>query len=403
MQDIFAFIKQSVLETSTPIDCTQDTQILGFEIGGAEPENSKRRFLFEVEGKIYRFEGNNLLLLDCDKSCREVLELGNTAAELLAVTDIPSWCGKYIYPIIALSSPANASVMPSVALGIKAKSFNDIFQKSQLSPVYYLGENSKIADIDFTKATTGGGQASLQIKLLQDNIWSSFMSIDDALNKNCQAFQLKTLQTVTSSSGSSSSQITGVEIDYCKFSGEVTSEYGALYFKAEDFDEDLSTAYCLIKHNYLDDNDLKVFACFDDLPTEIEEVLGVGTGSPQTFDVEEGIDFDSLKIFVGGVMSLEYTLNAAAGTLTITAPEGEEISIKYKCKLAAENWLELEKQFTILDENAYSGDEKNSFTSRYVLRLEGVEKSKVAKIKVENRAGLYDAVEIYKVAAGFSL
>ena len=402
MNDIFKFVKRGLLTTTKPIDCTQETTISGFEIGGTEPSTSQRRVVFEVEGKMYRFEGNNLLQIDCEKTVAEVLAKGNTVAELLQVTDIPAWCGKYIYPVIALESEADAVVMPSIKLGVKVKSFSDIFQTSELSPIFTADLNSKISAINFTKSVEGGGTASLQVRLLQDSVWSPFMSVDDAIGQKCQAIQLKALQTVTSSSGSSSSQVTGVEVTYIKNADEIASEVSTLYFKSEDFAEDLSTGYILIKHNYIADNVLKVFVSFDDAPGVFDEVLGTGTGAAQSFAVEGGIDFDSLEIFVDDIKTYDFTLNATAKTLSITAPAGSEIRAKYLYNISAENWLEAEKQYTEPDTNSYSGESALSYSSRYVYRLETAEKSKVAKVKLQNTAGS-SQFEIDSVSVGFSL
>ena len=407
MNDIFKFVKRGLLTTTKPIDCTQETTISGFEIGGTEPSTSQRRVVFEVEGKMYRFEGNNLLQIDCEKNCAEVLAKGNTVAELLQVTDISAWCGKYIYPVIALESEADAVVMPSIKLGVKVKSFSDIFQTSDLSPIFTA------------KSVEGGGTASLQVRILQDSVWSPFMSVDDAVGQKCQAIQLKALQTVTSSSGSSSSQVTGVEVTYIKNADEIASEVSTLYFKSEDFAEDLSTGYILIKHNYIADNVLKVFVSFDDAPGVFDEVLGTGTGAAQSFAVEGGIDFDSLEIFVDDIKTYDFTLNATAKTLSLSAPAGSEIRAKYLYNISAENWLEAEKQYTELDTNSYSGADfafettnlpiysstnttNLTYSPRYVYRLETAEKSKVAKVKLQNAAGS-SQFEIYSVSVGFSL
>ena len=402
MNDVFKFVKQSLLTTSKPIDLTQETTVAGFEIGGTEPSTGKRRALFEVDGKFYRFEGNNLMQVTCDKTFADVFTKGNTTAELLQVTDVPSWCGKLIYPLIALESLADAAVMPSIKLGIKVKSFSDIFQTSELSPIYELDSKSKITAINFEKSVEGGGMASLQVRLKQEEIWTPFMSIEDAVGQSTQAIQLKALQTVTSSSGSSSSQITGAEVSYIKNADEIAAEVSTLYFQAEDFTEDLATAYILIKHNFLADNELKVFVSFDDLPKVFDAVLGTGTGAAQTFTVEEGIDTGSLEIFIDDVKTYDFTLNAAAKTLKLTAPAGAEIKAKYLYNISAENWLEGELQYTELEQNSYGGEVENIFTSRYVYRLEVAEKSKVAKVKIQNKAGS-TPLEIYKVGVGFSL
>ena len=378
MTDNFKFRRQSLLLTTTPINLTNETSVTGFSIGGTEPTDCKRRFLFEVEGKLYKFTGNSIIQVDCDKVIDEVLENGNTAAELLAVTDTSTWCGKLIYPIIALDAPANSSVMPTVKLAFKVKSFSDVYQTAEFSPIYELGESARFISVDFEKAVTGGATATLQARLRQDNVWTDWMSLDDAKNKICQAVQLKANYSVTSSSGSSSAQITNAEIFYTRDSNKITSYTSILYLKPEDFSDNLSVCYVLVNHSLLMNCDLKAFVCYDDAPFEKSEVLGTGSGLVQNFSVEDGIDFDSLQVQVGGINTFDYTLNTSTKTLSITAPAGKEISISYKYNLAAENWQEMDLQFSKFDSNFNS----SSWISRFVHRLETVDKSKVAKVKV---------------------
>ena len=418
MRDKFQLVKQSILTTTKAVDLTLATAVTGFEIGGVEPSTSKRRIVFEVDGKIYKFEGNELLQIDCEKNSAEVLAKGNTVAELMQVTDISAWCGKMIYPVIALESLAAASVKPSIKLGIKAKSFSDIYQKAEASQIFKLGELSKISAINFSKSEEGGGNANLQVRLLQDS-WTDFMTVAEAIGKSAKAIQLKGVLNVSSATGASTAKITGAEIKYSQNADEIASEVSTLYFKAEDFAEDLSTGYILIKHNYIADNVLKVFVSFDDAPGVFDEVLGTGTGAAQSFEVEEGIDFDSLEIFVDDIKTYDFTLNAETKTLSINAPAGSEIRAKYLYNISAENWLEAEKQYTEPDTNSYSGADfafettnlpiysstnttNLTYSSRYVYRLETAEKSKVAKVKLQNTAGS-SQFEIYSVSVGFSL
>ena len=144
------------------------------------------------------------------------------------------------------------------------------------------------------------------------------------------------------------------------------------------FAENLSVCYLTVFHTALLDCELKAFVTYDELPLEFEGVLGVGSGASQTFNLESGIDLDTLEIKIGGVKTFDFTFNAAAGILTLTAPTDAEISAKYKYNLAAENWQEMELQFTEFDKNFETG----LFVSRFVDRLETADKSKVAKAKI---------------------
>ncbi len=364
--------------TTVPFDFAQETSITGFTIGGAEPTDSKRKILFEVDGKLYKFSGDNLLEVECEKTAADVLENGNTVAELLAVTDISDWCGRYVYPIIAIDAPADAAVMPSISLAAKVKSFNDIFQKSELSPVFELGRNVKFITVNFDKTVTGGATANIQVRLRQNNLWSSWLNLSDAENTICQAVQLRGNYTVTSTSGSSTAKIDDAEIIYSAYADAVTSYTSTLYLKPEDFSEDLQTCYLLVEHSVLINCDLRAFVCYDDAPLEKKEVLGIGSGASQTFLIEDGIDFDSLQVQIDGINTFDFTLNASAKTLSLTAPSGSEISVVYLYNLAPENWLEMELQYTEFDTNFNSGNWK----SRFVHRLDTLENSKVIKFKI---------------------
>ena len=372
------FQEQSLLLTTTPFNLSQETSVTGFEIGGVEPDTSKRRILFEVDGKIFKFEGNNLIQIDCDKTADSVLEFGNSVQELLQVTDISEWCGKIVYPIIALQSDLPAAVKPTISLGVKVKSFNDIFQKAELSPIFELGEKAKFLSVTFEKAVSGGGTANLQVRLRQENIWSAFMSVEEAANQICQAVQLKANFSVTSTSGTSSAAISNAEINFVKFSEETAATTSTIYLKPVTFSENLSVCYLTVFHAKLYDCELKAFVSYDELPLEFEGVLGTGTGETQNFTLESGIDLDTLEIFVAGVKTFNFTFNAAENNLSLIAEIGAEISAKYKYNLAAENWQEMELQFTTFDENFDTG----LFVSRFVDRLEVAEKSKVAKVKI---------------------
>ena len=384
MQDKMELRKEALLKTSTPLDFTNENEIEGFEIGGVQPIGAERKLLFEVEGKIFKFDGNNLIEIDFtpeEIDIDAVLENGNSVDELKQVANISDWAGKKVFPIIALTAAADLNVMPSISIAAKVKSYSDIFQRQEILPVFELGEKAKIVSVDFEKEISGGGDVSLEIRLRNENVWGGWISIADAEGKICQAAQLRSTLSVTSTSGSSTAYLKSATINFAADADKISSDVSTIYFTPEEFDSDLTTCYILIKHSKLCGNDLKCFVNFQSSPEEkINFELGTGADAPQNFTLDEGIDFDSFVLEIDGVPSKNYSIDAKEKILTLTAPVGKKITVSYKYNLAAENWQECEKQFTTLDKNF----EKNIWTSRFVCRLDKPENSSIANVKIES-------------------
>ena len=93
---------QTMLQATEPWNTAGETSITGFNIEGTQPDGSKRRFIFRVDDKLVKFDGNNLVEFEYSLTPENILYNGNTAEELAAVTNIPAWLGKKIYPIIAM-------------------------------------------------------------------------------------------------------------------------------------------------------------------------------------------------------------------------------------------------------------------------------------------------------------
>ena len=107
--DGFAFKRQSLLTAKQPFDTTGQTAIEGFTVTGTEPSGTRRRFLMRVDDKLYRFSAGNPVEYTGAGTFDDIIEGGNTAAELVAVDSIPTWLGKKIYVVIALEAPADAA------------------------------------------------------------------------------------------------------------------------------------------------------------------------------------------------------------------------------------------------------------------------------------------------------
>ena len=94
--DGFSFNKQAWLVSKTPFDATEQTNIDGFAVDGLQPAGSMRKVMFLVDGQLTRFVDGVPTPAGGEVTLDNVLTNGNTAAELLSITDVPAFVGKKI-------------------------------------------------------------------------------------------------------------------------------------------------------------------------------------------------------------------------------------------------------------------------------------------------------------------
>lgn len=373
--------RESLLKSKVPLNMTQENAVVGFVVRGNEPTGSERKFLFKVDGKIFKLYGNvpQQILID-ENNLEEVLEHGNTAAELLIVTSMPEWIGKNVYPIIGLRAPANSEVMPSVQLGLKCKSTADQFKAHEEGPIYNLGKKAYFIGAVAQSEVTNNATAELKVRLLQDGVWSSWKEQIDFAGQVCQAVQVRGEYTVVSATGgSSTARIKNAEVYYSAFADEIASEESAIYLAPQFYPEDLKVATLGIFHPILHDCELSAYVCCEANPVPILDAeLGEGSGEVQTFELEGTIDYGTFSIMIDGIKTTDYTYSSDAETVTLTAPVGSNITVSYYANILPESWQEMEKQFTERDFNSA----EDLFFTRFMLPLESEDGSKLVKAKV---------------------
>ena len=198
--DELSFDKRALLTTQTPFDTAGQNFITGFDITGAEPVGSERKFLFRVDEVLYRFASGTLETVERDITFDNVRTYGNTAAELLEVTDVADWVGKKVYPIIALYSPDDAAVMPSVKLGLKVKSSSDIYEQNVETPAITLTSSNDaiphIVEIQTDTATTGNGAVLVTARVQNNGEWGEYVPTQTLRDTDATAIQFKIRYTL---------------------------------------------------------------------------------------------------------------------------------------------------------------------------------------------------------------
>lgn len=385
--DGFDFRRQALLVSAEPFDTTYETSIGGFYISGTEPENARRRIIFRVDGGLWKFgDENNPVEYTRRGELDDILEYGNTVGELLALTNIPSWVGKKIYPIIALDAPADSPIMPRIKMELKVNSYNDVYTRNEISPVYYFktsGDAAKIIDVFCNKAITGAATANVYIRLKNKfSEWGDWLEFENAIFKEAVAFQFKIVYILTTLTGVDMARVSDVTVKYStdseKFSGNVIE----LVTTPVEYDYDFGTCYALIRHSELNDAEIKAFVMYNTPPTRRENLLiGTGTGETQTLPlavnsvIDTHVDQTTLHINVGGVNLSNFYFDTEKSTVTLTADVGKEIFATYDCGISDEYWREMEHVFTKQD-----GD---IFASRFLYRLGDTKNKRISAVKFQ--------------------
>ena len=193
--DRFSFRKRALLTTQKPWNTAGSTDVEGFEISGVQPADSQRKLLFQVDGKTYKFNGTTLVEYTKEINVDNVLADGNTVAELNAISAVPEWVGKEIYPIIALDCAPDAAIIPAIKIALKTRCNADQFSKEEESAEYTLaaeaGNKPRIIEIVPNITVTGRGTCNVTVSLKNEGEWSAYMSVTDAKNQEAEAIKYK--------------------------------------------------------------------------------------------------------------------------------------------------------------------------------------------------------------------
>lgn len=382
--DGFNFRRQALLRTAAPMDFTYETSVTGFEISGTEPEGTSRRVVFEIDGQLYRFGNSGLDVYDDRGEFEDIINEGNTVGELLSLSDIPEFVGKKVYPVIALDAPFDAPVMPRIKISAKVNSYNDIYTKTEYSPVYNLkrtGDACKIARIAVSKTTNGNGTATVKCRLNHPiRGWSDWIFVEEAANELATAVQFQVQYILSTLDGSDFARINSAVVFYTTDSDRLSGDFEEIVTAPVEYFEDLGTCYALLKHGELIDCDLKAYVNFSQSVKRRERIsLGNATGAQQTIVlmfngvVEKNVAQDTIHLEIGGRTFSDFYFDTQNSTLTFTAENGAAIFASYECGLNDDEWREMEHDFTRTTDGISS--------SRFVFRLSDSAGKRVSAVK----------------------
>ena len=353
LTDEFSFKKAALIRITSPLDFTNETSVNGFEIGGTEPEGTRRRIIFEIDGALYKFGTNGLDEYEGLGTLPDILEMGNTVGELLALEKIPQFVGKKVYPIIAMDAPADSPVFPRIKLAVKVQSYNDIYTCYRYSPEYRLTDSAKIINAQASKVTRGNGVAKVQCRLKSAiNDWGEWINLEEAQYKEAVAIQFRVQYILSAIDGSDYALVSEVNANY---STDASKLPGAqeIICQPQEYNADLGTCYALINHSKLIDCSARAFIKFEKpLTTRINNALD-GQVPYLAFNgvVDTGIVQDTLHVEAGGIPidGVYYDTESAA----LTFDSAENVSASYQCGLQAEDWREMALDFTTGEQSRF--------------------------------------------------
>ena len=357
--DTFATGKQALLTAKKPLDTSGQTSVEGFVIEGAQPSGTNRRFVFKVDDKLYKFAGNNVVEYTSANTADGILSGGNTATEVNAVTNIPAWVGKKIYPIIALDAPGNAAALPTAKISLKVRSATDVYEQvtetAELELASAGSESPRIVEINAKTSCTGSGTANVEIRIRHGGEWSDYMALPAAKDKDADAVQFRISYRVTTLSGADTAKVDSIVIKSTMGAAAVSGEIAELYSIITDYEHTLGTCAVSIHHDKLIDSKIGAFVNFMQ-PTKIRKLLpiGVATGASQQLMLgvdgvkDTGIDQGTIQLFANGKPLLNFGYNTEVSEVTVNATAGAAITASYEYGHQQEVWrtmnLEIDQQ-----------------------------------------------------------
>lgn len=371
--DGFEFRRQALLKSRACLDFTQETSVPQLIIAGTQPDGTSRRVVFEIDGRLYRFVNGALDIYDDRGELDDILAEGNTVEQLMALENIPGFVGKRVFPWVVLDAPSDAPVLPKIKISAKVNSFNDIYNRTELSPIYDLAPNGKIIRVTTAISTNGFGTVTVKCRLKNPVTgWGDWIATADASGKLAAAIQFQANYVLTTLDGSDSAKVDNVQTDYTTDSDTSAADFFELVTTPQEFSANLGTCYALVKHDALQDCGVSAFVKFAPPVQHREVSLGNATGREQTFNLPDRfLIASSLHLEIGGRTIQNFYYDTQDSAITFTDEAGAPILVSYDFCGGEEIWREM------------AVSESAAEATKFVYRLSEITTaSKVSAVKI---------------------
>lgn len=351
--DGFSFSKQGLLVSKVALDTINFDELGSFTIEGVEPAGSIRRFAFKVDNTLYKFAGGDLQALeDQGVTYENIIENGNIASEIDGVTLDSELLGKKFYPVIAMYSPADASVMPTAKISLSVTNSQDVYEKTvetaELSLTNSETAMPRIVDVTVDSTTTGLAVINVTASVENENGWSEYMAVQSIKDIDARAIKFKIRYTVTSIGGNDSAKVNKITVRHTTGTATVSGDTAEIYSIVRDYEHGLSTCSVAVRHKPLIDSRIGAFVNLSK-PTKRRTFLpiGVSDGTSQVLILgqngvrDTGIDQSSLQVFANGNPVATFSYNTEVSEVTINIEAGKAVTATYDYDIDPEVWREM--------------------------------------------------------------
>ena len=376
--DTFDFSGRSALLVSKEaLDFTEQTNVDGFTITGSQPADTDRRVIFKIDDALYKFNGSSLIPYTGDGEFADVISKGNTVEQLNALTDIPAFVGKLVYPIIALKAGWTAASMPTIKIAARARNVSATYTKKYNATAHELKIDDpnvipRIADITPDITITGNASCEINARVRDaEGNWSAWMPLNEIPGQYATAIDWQIFYTVTTLDGTDSVLCNSVAFRYNTGATAVNSNSADVYSVVQNYQSDLQTCYVVVRHSKLIDSTIDAYVNFMPAPKHRTLItLGTTTGVEQQLTLgvngvkDTGVDQSSIKLFADGEPLLEFDYNTETSEVTVMLAAGKVITASYDYGRGSEVWLPM-----IRDGEPQLYPDDGSYMSRYTYTL----------------------------------
>lgn len=363
------FTKQALLVSKVPLDCTAKTAVNQIVITGNEPTGSARCVIFKIDDALYYFQNGTLTAYPYEGKFDDVISNGNDVSTLTAINNISAFVGKKIYPIIALQAPSDATEFPTIKIALDTSTSTGQLTNTIDSPVYEIDTEPRLIT-KITADTVIKGQASVNVtvRLRNQEVWTNYMSFEQAAGLEADAVQFKAQYSVTTAGGTDSAQIKQIAVTYSSGENIVTDADTIIFSKVQNYGVDLQTCYVVVHHDPLIDAEIKAYVNFMPEPKHRELIqIGMGTGSRQEYTLgnpDKNIVPTSIRLYQDDQPLYDFDFSAELSTVVLTAKKNSVITASYNYKYGVEEWLEMNPRLL----QPYN-DADGTYASRFYLNL----------------------------------
>ena len=347
---LLKLFKQGLVTSKTGLNCTNVTAVEGFNLSGVQPTNTNRRVIFKIDNTWSKLTtANNTTTLTAvatqPPTSDSILAEGNTVDELVAVTAIPAFVGKIVYPAIAMFADTDVEVMPSLSIELKTRNNQDKFQHEELSAEYQLADTD-VSVVSITSDVTCAGQATVavMVSLKQNGTWSGWMTPISTKGQKASAIKFKSTYTVTTLDGTDTAKLNRISCIYCNSNSYVSGNTAEILTITADYEKPLSYVRGHVIHKKLMDAEIKAYISFREKPKTREMLnIGTGTGERQTIQLaDSGINHNTLQVYFDGKPTYNFDYNTELSQILCIAPEGTAITASYQYGWEKEEWLPMQ-------------------------------------------------------------